>query len=94
MAAGVVLEAPLRRLAEADEVSIRSKHGKFLSSERLNEALLAEQTYTGEDRKLVTAWLGIRNSGAHPDQVSPTLDQVEGMLRGGDGIHSATPCMI
>lgn len=80
--AGIVLEAHLRRMAVAANVPTKSQKGKYLPADRINQNLKEADAYEESDRKRVSAWLSIRDSGAHPHEV-PSLKSeiVEGMIR-------------
>lgn len=80
--AGVVLEEHLRRLAEKNQIQTRSAKGRVVSAEGLNESLKG-LVYDLGDQKLVTAWLDLRNSGAHPrPKTKLTPDRVSNMIEG------------
>jgi hypothetical protein len=80
--AGVVLEEHLRKLAEKHEVPARSGKGTALSAEGLNQSFRGP-VYDLGDQKLVTAWLDLRNAGAHPrSKTKLTADRVGSMVEG------------
>ena len=72
----------MRRLAEKHEVPTRSTKGATIGAEGLNQAM-KDIAYDLGDLKLVTAWLDLRNAGAHPrHKTKLTADRVEGMVEG------------
>lgn len=80
--AGVVLEEQLRKLGEKHGVPTRSAKGRATTAEGLNESLKG-LVYDLGDQKLVTAWLDLRNSGAHPrPKTKLTPDRVSNMIEG------------
>jgi hypothetical protein len=76
------LEEHLRKLAEKHGLSTRSAKGITLSAEGLNQSLKGH-AYDLGDQKLVTAWLDLRNAGAHSrPKTKLTADRVASMIDG------------
>jgi len=81
--AGSTLEEHLRQLCRKNEIpTTRQKSGKAvpLTGEPLNTELAKAGVYNNVEQKLITGWLGIRNSAAHGKYEEYSADQVRGMI--------------
>ena len=78
---GVVLEEHIRKLAE--KVGIPVQDGAtFRRAEVLNQDLAKNGVYGKPEQKSVTAWLGIRNDAAHPQESKSNDEMVRLMIEG------------
>lgn len=68
--AGVALEEHLRKLCDktGGKVSATDGDGKFRKAQIIAQDLREEKILDLTDAKHVTAWLGLRNDGAHPPE--------------------------
>jgi hypothetical protein len=83
--AGSTLEEHLRQLCRKNGIPItQQKSGKAvpLTGEPLNIDLAKAGVYNSVEQKLITGWLGIRNSAAHGKYEEYSADQVRGMITG------------
>lgn len=62
---GAVLEDSLRKIAEANEISIIGPNGKPLTLDPLNAAITKEGIYGPLVQKQITSWANLRNYAAH-----------------------------
>jgi len=82
---GIVLEGHLKQLCVRHKIDTTfEKDGVSLPkrAESLNSDLLSQKVYDKGDSKQVTAWLDIRNKGAHGEWDKITKEQVDLMIRG------------
>lgn len=80
---GSVLEEHLRKLCDANKISITNKKdGKPKKADLLNAELAGQSVYDKLDLKNVTAWLDLRNKAAHGKYPEYNIDQVKNMLDG------------
>lgn len=82
---GGVLEENLRKLCLKNDIKItRLKEGKeiALQASVMSENLTKAGLYKSTTQKLITAWLGIRNSAAHGKYDDFTKEQVNNMYQG------------
>lgn len=80
--AGVVLEAHIRRLAEANHLEGSRPDGRRKKAEDLNGDLRAAGIIDLLDLKSITTWLQIRNYAVHAEWDKFNEGQVDLMLRG------------
>ena len=78
--AGVALESHLRKLAEKNQIPIKSADGKYVKADSLNGDLLKNQIIDKTMNKAITSWLGIRNDAAHPDAKQIDKGMIELMI--------------
>lgn len=79
---GSVLEEQLRKLCNKHSISAVKPDGSPKKADTLNAELAAADIYSKLDQKSVTAWLDLRNKGAHGKYSEYTKEQVELMLQG------------
>jgi hypothetical protein len=77
---GGVLEDSLRKLSEANKLSLVGDKGKPLTMEPLNIGLAKVQVYGPLTQKQITSWAGLRNHAAHAEYSKYTGDDVKQML--------------
>lgn len=80
--AGSVLEGHLRALAARAGLSVDSSNGKPKKADALNADLRGADAYNVTQQKLVTAWLGLRNSAAHGKYDEYDYKLVNGLIVG------------
>jgi hypothetical protein len=78
---GGVLEEHVRLLCEKNEIAT-SVEGKFKNADVMNADLAKAGVFDKNQQKIVTSWLGIRNSAAHGKYSEYTKDQVAHYLAG------------
>lgn len=82
---GGVLEEHIRKLCEKNDIEIRTTDAngdRPKKADRMNADLAAADVYNKNEQKIVTAWLGIRNSAAHGKYGEYTKPEVALMLSG------------
>jgi hypothetical protein len=79
---GSVLEEHLRKLCNKHGISAVKPDGSPKKTDTLNAELAGADVYSKLDQKSVTAWLDLRNKGAHGKYSEYTKEQVELMLQG------------
>ena len=85
---GGMLEEHLRQLCRKHSIPVSSPAStKPKAAGNLNAELAGEKAYSKIDEKMVTSWLGLRNSAAHGKYDEYTGDQVQLML---DGVGNFT----
>ncbi len=83
--AGSTLEEHLRQLCRENGIPVtQEKDGKEVprKADLLNSELTKAGVYNSVEKKLITGWLGIRNSAAHGKYGEYDADQVKGMIDG------------
>lgn len=80
--AGVALESHLRKLADKNSILIKDINGKYVKAETLNNLLYEKGIVDKSFHKSITAWLGLRNEGAHPGDKDITSGLIEPMIQG------------
>lgn len=83
--AGGVLEEHLRQLCQRQTISIevQTANGtKPKKADTMNADLAAATVYNKNQQKIVTGWLGIRNSAAHAKYGEYTTEQVVSLIGG------------
>ena len=80
--AGVALESHLRKLAEKNQIPIKSADGKYVKADSLNGDLLKNQVIDKTMNKSITSWLGLRNDAAHPDANQINERMIDPMIAG------------
>ena len=91
---GCVLEEHLRNLSESNGIATTiTKDGKTVAkyAETMNEDLKKQQVYDENEKKLVSAWLGIRTSAAHARWNQFDESQVTNMVQGITGFMARNP---
>lgn len=79
--AGGVLEEQLRKLCQANSISV-TKGSLPKKADSLNADLAGANVYSKLDQKSVTAWLGLRNNAAHGKYNEYSIEQVALMVQG------------
>ena len=79
--AGGVLEEQLRKLCQANGISV-TKGAAYKKANGLNTDLAGANIYSKLDQKNVTAWLGLRNNAAHGKYNEYSKEQVALMVQG------------
>jgi len=77
---GAVLEDSLRKVADANGVSILNSKGKPLTIDPLNAALAKKGVYNALIQKHITSWANLRNDAAHGHFDKYDSAQVQQML--------------
>ena len=77
---GAVLEDSLRKVADANGVSILNSKGKPLTIDPLNAALAKKGVYNALVQKQITSWANLRNDAAHGKFSEYDSGQVRQML--------------
>ncbi len=77
---GSVLEDGLRKLAEANGISLTQPSGKSMTIEPLNVELAKQEIYSKLVQKQITSWAHIRNKAAHGEFGEYNKEQVQMML--------------
>lgn len=77
---GAVLEDSLRKVADANGVSILNSNGKLLTIDPLNVALAKKGVYNALVQKQITSWANLRNDAAHGHFDKYDSVQVQQML--------------
>ncbi len=88
--AGGVLEEQLRKLCQANHISI-TKGTIHKKADGLNTDLAGANVYSKLDQKNVTAWLGLRNNAAHGKYEQYSKEQVALMVQGVRDFISRNP---
>jgi hypothetical protein len=78
---GGVLEEHLRKLAIKNGIDLTKENGKYRQAEDLNIDLRKKEVYNDNERKSITAWLGLRNDADHAHWTSYSIEKVEVMLK-------------
>ena len=83
---GSTLEVHLRELCIANDVSIETLNCKekliAKKADVMNADLAKLNAYSGAYQKLITAWLGYRNSAAHGKYSDYSAEEIKLMLQG------------
>lgn len=84
---GSVLEQHLRKLSTKNGIAITQPDGTYKKADTLNADLArvpatGQAVYSKNEQKIITGWLGIRNSAAHGNYTEYTKDHVDLMLQG------------
>jgi len=77
---GAVLEDSLRKLAEANGISIINNEGKPLTIEPLNNELARKEIYNQLVKRQISSWAVLRNNAAHGHYDQYDEEQVKAML--------------
>lgn len=77
---GSVLEDGLRKIAEANGISLTQASGKPMTIEPLNVELAKQGVYSKLVQKQITSWAHIRNKAAHGEFGEYNKEQVQMML--------------
>ncbi len=80
--AGVALESHLRKLAEKNQIPIKSDDGKYEKADSLNGSLHKNQIINKTMNKYITSWLGLRNDAAHPEEKQIDEGMIKPMIEG------------
>jgi hypothetical protein len=78
---GGVLEEHLRKLAIKNEIQTMKDNGQFRHIEDINIDLRKKDVYSENERKSITAWLGLRNDVDHAHWEKYSQEKVEVMLK-------------
>ena len=77
---GAVLEDSLRKIAEANNISVIGKNGKALTIDPLNAEITKQEIYGPLVHKQITSWANLRNDAAHGHFDKYDESQVKQML--------------
>jgi hypothetical protein len=86
VAARIVLEAHLRKLAPQFDVKLISPKNKYFPASRINAELKAKQAYGTPEWRQVDSWLDRGNVGAHPPGQAESLTE-ESVLQMIEGVE-------
>ncbi|MDO8872300.1 MAG: hypothetical protein Q7V05_06170 [Methanoregula sp.] len=78
---GGVLEEHLRKVAIKNEILTVKDNGQFRHAEDLNMDIRKKDIYSDNERKSITAWLGLRNDVDHAHWEKYSQEKVEVMLK-------------
>jgi|SRR5208337_3551005 len=78
---GGVLEEHLRKLSKKFEIQIMKDTDHYRHAEDLNMDLRKKGVYNDNERKSITAWLGLRNDVDHAHWTNISLEKVDIMLK-------------
>lgn len=80
--AGTALEVHVRALCARSGVDTELPSGAPMKADAMNTELRKAGTYNEAQRKLVSAWMGLRNSAAHGDYEDYDRQQVRLLIDG------------